>query len=83
MGFPTDMFPVLFAIPRVSGWLSHWVEEMDDKKGKIWRPRQVYSGHGKRSFVSMEDRGEAKNIDTSYKPHPMWRRSRAAAKAKL
>ncbi|CAH1771214.1 10362_t:CDS:2, partial [Entrophospora sp. SA101] len=44
MGFPTDMFPVLFAIPRVAGWLAHWKELLEDKETKIWRPRQVYVG---------------------------------------
>ena len=42
MGFPTDMFPVLFCIPRVAGWLAHWVEALQDPAGmKIYRPRQV------------------------------------------
>ena len=41
MGFPTDFFPVLFAIPRVAGWLAHWNEALQEKNGKIWRPRQV------------------------------------------
>jgi citrate synthase len=39
MGFPTDFFPVLFTIPRISGWLSHWNEFLDDKDNKIVRPR--------------------------------------------
>ena len=43
MGFPTDFFPVLFAIPRVAGWLAHWNESLQDKNGKIWRPRQVHT----------------------------------------
>lgn len=42
MGFPLDFFPVLFAIPRVVGWLAHWKESLEEKGGKIWRPRQVY-----------------------------------------
>jgi citrate synthase len=56
MGFPTDFFPVLFAIPRVSGWLAHWVESITNPAAKIWRPRQVYVGEGKRSYVPMEHR---------------------------
>lgn len=56
MGFPTDMFPVLFTIPRVAGWLAHWVEQLDDAETKIWRPRQVYTGHGVRNYVPMSDR---------------------------
>ena len=39
MGFPTEMFPVLFTIPRISGWLAHWNEFLDDPDNKIIRPR--------------------------------------------
>jgi len=56
MGFPTDMFPVLFAIPRTAGWLAHWNEMLDDPENKIVRPRQVYTGPSKRDYVSMEER---------------------------
>lgn len=44
MGFPTDMFPVLFTIPRTAGWLAHWVESLEDKTTRIFRPRQIYTG---------------------------------------
>ena len=44
MGFPVDMFTVLFAIPRMSGWLAHWDELLGDKDQKISRPRQWYTG---------------------------------------
>jgi citrate synthase len=44
MGFPTDMFPVLFTIPRAAGWLAHWIESLEDKETKIFRPKQVYTG---------------------------------------
>ncbi len=44
MGFPTDIFPVLFAIPRMSGWLAHWQEMLMDQEQKITRPRQIYTG---------------------------------------
>ncbi len=57
MGFPVDMFPVLFAIPRVSGWLSQWEEMLEDKDQKIARPRQVYLGSDRRPFVPVEARG--------------------------
>jgi citrate synthase len=56
MGFPVDMFPVLFAIPRTSGWLAQWDEMLEDKDQKIFRPRQVYLGHDRRDFVPMEKR---------------------------
>ena len=48
MGFPTAMFPVLFAIPRASGWLAQWQEMLLDGDQRIARPRQVYMGHDKR-----------------------------------
>lgn len=57
MGFPTDAFTVLFAIPRTSGWISQWQEMLLDPEQKIARPRQVYLGADKRDFVPMEKRG--------------------------
>jgi len=56
MGFPTDFFPVLFAIPRAVGWLSHWNEFLDDPENRIVRPRQVYKGHQTRDYVNIEER---------------------------
>eukprot|EP00276_Gloeochaete_wittrockiana_P002198 CAMPEP_0184671704 /NCGR_PEP_ID=MMETSP0308-20130426/85661_1 /TAXON_ID=38269 /ORGANISM="Gloeochaete witrockiana, Strain SAG 46.84" /LENGTH=494 /DNA_ID=CAMNT_0027118885 /DNA_START=41 /DNA_END=1525 /DNA_ORIENTATION=- len=56
MGFPTEFFPVLFAIPRAAGWLAHWLEQLDDTDQKIVRPQQVYLGAKRRSYVPMEDR---------------------------
>jgi len=56
MGFPTDFFPVLFAIPRAVGWLSHWNEFLDDPENRIVRPRQVYKGHETRNYVNIENR---------------------------
>jgi citrate synthase len=55
MGFPVDMFPVLFAIPRMSGWLAHW-QELLDQDAKIARPRQRYVGAELRDFVPIADR---------------------------
>jgi citrate synthase len=55
MGFPLEMFPVLFAIPRTSGWLAHW-QEMLDQDSKIARPRQLYIGEGSRDYVPIADR---------------------------
>ncbi|HEY2563892.1 MAG TPA: citrate synthase [Acidimicrobiales bacterium] len=55
MGFPLEMFPVLFAIPRTAGWLAHW-QEMLDQDSKIARPRQLYIGAETRSYVPIEDR---------------------------
>ncbi len=56
MSFPVDMFPVLFAIPRTSGWLAQWAEMLDDSDQKIARPRQVYQGERTRSYVPIEKR---------------------------
>jgi citrate synthase len=57
MKFPTEMFPVLFAIPRTPGWLSQWEEQILDPDQKIARPRQVYLGEDERAYVPMEERG--------------------------
>jgi len=56
MGFPVDMFPVLFAIPRTSGWLAQWAEMLEDPEQKIARPRQVYLGHDVRGYVPLVER---------------------------
>jgi len=56
MGFPMTMFPVLFAIPRMSGWLAQWEELLLDPEQKIARPRQIYLGHETRSYIPMEQR---------------------------
>ena len=55
MGFPTEMFPVLFAIPRISGWLAHW-QELLDRDVRIARPRQIYDGPEARDYVPMTQR---------------------------
>jgi citrate synthase len=57
MGFPVDMFPVLFAIPRTSGWLAQWQEMLVDADQRIARPRQVYTGSEQRDYVPIDARG--------------------------
>ena len=57
MGFPTDAFTVLFAIPRTSGWIAQWEEMLNDSEQKIARPQQIYLGADKRDFIPMSDRG--------------------------
>ncbi len=57
MGFPTSMFPVLFAIPRTAGWLAHWEEMRNDPDLRITRPRQVYTGAEQREYVGVAARG--------------------------
>ncbi|HYA03784.1 MAG TPA: citrate synthase [Syntrophobacteria bacterium] len=58
MGFPTDFFTVLFAIPRMSGWLAQWQELITDPEQKIARPRQVYTGVAIRDYEPMEKRNK-------------------------
>jgi citrate synthase len=50
------MFPVMFAIPRTSGWLAQWVEMLEDADQKIARPRQIYLGSRTRDYVSIDQR---------------------------
>jgi len=54
--FPMDMFPVLFAIPRVSGWLAQWCEMLNDADQKIARPRQIFTGAQRRDYKGIEQR---------------------------
>ena len=56
MGFPTEMFPVLFAVPRTSGWLAQWEEMLVDPDNRIVRPRQIYDGPSAREYVPVERR---------------------------
>jgi citrate synthase len=56
MRFPVDMFPVMFAIPRTSGWLAQWVELLEDQDQKIARPRQIYLGERTRDYVPIGER---------------------------
>jgi citrate synthase len=56
MGFPVDMFPVLFAIPRTAGWIAQWEEMLLDPEQKIARPRQVYAGPAWRDYVPRDKR---------------------------
>ena len=61
LGIPTDMFTVIFAIPRTSGWVAQWMEMLDDPELKIARPRQIYTGKRDEDYVPIEEReGEEK-----------------------
>jgi citrate synthase len=59
---PTEMFTVIFAIPRTAGWVSQWLEMRDDPETKIARPRQVYTGERDREFVPIGHRGDSDEI---------------------
>jgi citrate synthase len=56
LGMPVEMFPVLFAIGRTSGWIAQWLEMIDDPEQKIARPRQIYTGARGRDYVAIEQR---------------------------
>jgi citrate synthase len=56
MGFPTDMFTVLFAMGRLPGWLAHWKEMIESPATKIGRPRQIYVGPTERPYVPVDER---------------------------
>ncbi len=56
LGFPMEMFPVLFAIPRTSGWVAQWREMITDPEQKIARPRQIYTGGHRLDYVPLDQR---------------------------
>ncbi len=56
LGFPVEMFPVLFAIPRTAGWIAQWREMITDPEQKIARPRQVYTGDRGKQYVPLDER---------------------------
>ena len=62
LNLPRDMFTVMFAIPRTSGWIAQWLEMLDDPDTKIARPRQIYTGPRERAFVPVGERGSAKPV---------------------
>ena len=66
LGIPTEMFTILFTLPRLAGWLAHWYEFLDDPHNKIVRPRQIYKGYKKRDFVQMSQRERKVKEDLDY-----------------
>ena len=56
LGIPRNMFTVMFAIARTTGWVAHWMEMIADPKQRIGRPRQIYMGEPKRNYVSIDQR---------------------------
>jgi len=56
MGIPTTMFPVMFAIGRLPGWISQWKESIDDPDWRLSRPRQIYTGDIKTDYIPLEER---------------------------
>ncbi|MGB5766256.1 MAG: citrate synthase [Arenicellales bacterium] len=57
IGIPTNMFTVIFAIGRLPGWIAHWYEQKQETGGRIWRPRQVYTGNTRSLYTSRASRG--------------------------
>jgi citrate synthase len=57
LGFPTNMFTVMFALGRLPGWVAHWKEMLEDPTTKIGRPRQIYTGPTETQYIPIEDRG--------------------------
>jgi citrate synthase len=66
MNLPTDMFPVLFTIPRTAGWLAHWVESIQDKDTKIYRPRQIYTGPHNLAYTPIQNRPKAEQSPAAH-----------------
>ena len=64
MGFPVEMFPVLFAIPRTAGWMAQWCELVLDEEQKISRPKQIYTGKELRSYVALDERRDGGALET-------------------
>ena len=56
IGIPLNMFPVMFAIGRMPGWIAHWKEMIQDPTTKIGRPFQIYTGNSKTDYVPIENR---------------------------
>ena len=73
MGFPLEMFPVLFAIPRTAGWLAHW-QEMLDQDSKISRPRQLYIGSEERDYAPMQQPLNHRAVRVRMRTSPSWAR---------
>lgn len=66
LGIPTEMFTILFTLPRLAGWLAHWYEFIDDPHNKIVRPRQIYKGYKRRNFEDMTMRQKRVDQDLTY-----------------
>jgi len=61
LGFPVNMFTVLFAIGRMPGWIAHWKEMVNNPNAKIGRPRQIYTGKRERKYIPIKERRRARN----------------------
>lgn len=82
LGIPTEMFTIMFTIPRFAGWLAHWDEFVEDPVNNIVRPRQIYKGYRKRDFVAANARDQKVDQDLDYKASEMEVRREASLKFK-
>ena len=82
LGIPTEMFTIMFTIPRFAGWLAHWDEFVEDPVNNIVRPRQIYKGYRKRDFVAANAREQKVDQDLDYKASEMEVRREASLKFK-
>ena len=64
MGFPVEMFPVLFAIPRTAGWMAQWAEMVLDEEQRISRPKQLYIGYDERPYLPLDRRRDIGATET-------------------
>ena len=53
LNFPSEMFTVLFAVPRTAGWIAHWQEQLTDPDQRIIRPKQIYTGSERRPYLPL------------------------------
>jgi citrate synthase len=56
LNIPTDMFTVMFAVPRTSGWVAQWMEWINDEERKLVRPRQIYTGANNADYIPINER---------------------------
>jgi len=80
LGIPTEMFTIMFTLPRLVGWLAHWDEFVADPVNNIVRPRQIYLGHRKRQFVPEAERKQLVDEQLTYQPKDLDVRRAAALK---
>jgi len=80
LGIPTEMFTIMFALPRLAGWLAHWDEFVEDPENKIVRPRQIYKGYTKRDYVAEDSRKQLIDQDLTYLPAETEKRREASLK---
>jgi len=83
LGIPTEMFTIMFTLPRLAGWLAHWDEFVEDPVNNIVRPRQIYKGYRRRDFVAQPQREQKVDQDLDYKPAQTDIRREASLKQRI